>query len=144
MIKTYTYLSYVSMSGIFGTLLGGLLLIIYCTEHLSSGDYSHDEIKLFDVTKMFGYIGITIFVFEGNGVVINLRAESKDKQKYRFMLYLAILTVITWYMLLGTITYITYRSQVMEYISWNLVPINAFTLIINILFCYNALTSYPV
>lgn len=93
---------------------------------------------------MFGYIGITIFVFEGNGVVINLRAESQDKQKYKFMLFLAILTVITCYMIIGSTTYITFRSSVEEYITWNLVPINAFTLIINLLFCYNALTSYPV
>jgi amino acid permease len=108
-IKTYTYLSYVSMAGIFGALLGGILMISYCGGKLHDGSYSHEEIKYFDVGQTFGFIGIAMFAFEGNGVVINLRSEAKDKKKYPRYLQLAVLTVICWYMILSIICYFTYR-----------------------------------
>jgi amino acid permease len=80
MIKTYTYLSYVSMFGIFGATIGGFMMIGFLSNKLSNDDYSHEELNLFDISSIFANIGITIFVFEGNGVVINLRAEAKNKK----------------------------------------------------------------
>lgn len=59
---------------------------------------------------IFSNIGIAMFCFEGNGVVINLKAEAKDKRKYFSMLKLAILTCIIWYMLIAVIAYITMKD----------------------------------
>lgn len=59
------------------------------------------------------------------------------------MLKLAILSVIIWYMLVAVISYLTYKQDTMEYVTSNL-EINAFTIVINILFCINAITSYPI
>ena len=37
-------------------------------------------IKMIDISNTFGYIGIAMFVFEGNGVILNLRAVAKNKK----------------------------------------------------------------
>lgn len=52
-----------------------------------------------------------MFSFEGNGIVINLRAEARDKTKYPNLLRLAILTIIVWYMILSTVSYATYKGE---------------------------------
>jgi amino acid permease len=143
LIKTYTYLSYVSMFGILGATIGGFMMIGTLANKLSTDSYSHTPINWFDVSSIFSNIGITIFVFEGNGVVINLRAEAKNKKKYPFLLRMAILTIITWYMILATISYVTFRSDIKEYVTSNL-ELNAFHIVIITLFCINALASYPI
>ncbi len=51
-----------------------------------------------------------MFAFEGNGIVINLKAASRDKQKYPSLLRWAMITIIVWYMILSTIAYVTYKD----------------------------------
>ena len=111
LLKTYTYLSYVSMSGIACALLGGIFLIGFCSTKISDGSAVDGPIETFDVSQFFGYIGIAMFSFEGNGIVINLRAEAKDKPKYPSLLRAAIGTIIVWYMTLATLSYITYKGE---------------------------------
>jgi amino acid permease len=66
-------------------------------------------IKIFDVSQFFGYIGIAMFSFEGNGIVINLKAAARNKRKFPSLLKAALLTIIIWYMILGTLSYATYK-----------------------------------
>lgn len=120
LIKTYTYLSYVSMGGISCALLGGILLISYCGDKLSHDTYVHEDMKVFDVSQFFGYIGIAMFIFEGNGIVLNLNNEAKDKSKYPKILVSAVITVIIWYLCLSMVCYSTYRGQTGEFITDNL------------------------
>lgn len=110
LIKTYTYLSYVSMSGIFCALLGGLIMIGICGHELNNDTYIHEDVKVFDVSNFFGYIGIAMFIFEGNGVVLNLHNEAREKRKYPKILTMSVVSVITWYMLLTFVCYFTYRG----------------------------------
>lgn len=145
LVKTYTYLSYVSMVGIACALVGGFMLIGYCSDTIATGHQVAGEMKLFDIKAFFGYIGIAMFAFEGNGVVINLKAEARDKQRYPLLLQLAILSIIIWFMVIGTLSYATFKSEagLYDYVTSNL-PLSAFTIAINILFCINTLTSYPL
>jgi amino acid permease len=145
LVKTYTYLSYVSMSGIACTIVGGIMMIGYCSSQISEGKVVDEPMKVFDPWQFFGYVGIAMFSFEGNGIVINLKAEARDKKKYPSLLRWSILTIIIWYMIISTIAYATYRGMAgkVDYIT-SLLPIGPLTIVINSLFCVNALTSYPV
>lgn len=101
--------------------------------------------RVFDLSQFFGYVGIAMFAFEGNGVVINLKAEARNKSRYPALLRAAIVTIIVWYMAQALVAYATYKAEagLVDYITQNL-PITKFTIAINILFCLNALTSYPL
>ena len=145
LLKTYTYLSYVSMAGIACALVGGFMMIGFCSDKIANGQQVPGDMKIFEIKDFFGYIGIAMFAFEGNGVVINLRAEARDKARYPAILRLAILAIIVWYMILATLAYATFKDKagLYDYVTSNL-PLNAFTIPINILFCLNALTSYPL
>jgi Transmembrane amino acid transporter protein len=86
-----------------------------------------------------------MFAFEGNGIVINLKASAKDKLRYPSLLRFAMLTIIIFFMIYATIAYTTYKDQAgkYDYITSNL-PLTPLTIAIQILFCINALTSYPI
>ncbi len=67
--------------------------------------------EIFNFSQFFGYAGIAMFAFEGNGIVINLKASAKDKVKYSKLLRAAILTVITWFLIMATVSYATYKDN---------------------------------
>lgn len=111
LLKTYTNISYVSIAGITCAMTGGLILIGYLCDILVNKEEPKGEIKIFDYVQFFGYVGIAMFSFEGNGVVINIKAVARDKKRYPNILRLAVLSIIIWYMILATISYITYKDE---------------------------------
>jgi hypothetical protein len=78
LLKSYTNLSYISVCGISCALLGGFLLIGYDIDLLSTGRGVEGDIKILDIKQLLGFLGIAMFSFEGNGVILNLRAEAKN------------------------------------------------------------------
>lgn len=144
LIKTYTYLSYVSIAGVVSGMLGGLMLVGFCSKIISDHTEVTEEIKVIDFTQMLGYVGLAIFVIERNAIIVNLRHQADNKRKYPIILYLALLGVMAWYLIFATISYFAYKSTIFDYIAFNLVPLNTFVIITNVFFCINALTSYPV
>lgn len=118
-------------------------MISICGYKLTHDTYVHEDVKVFDVSSFFGYIGIAMFIFEGNGIVLNLNYEAKDKKKYPKILMGAVATIITWYMTQTLIEYFTFRSQSAEYVTENL-TINGLSIFVLILFSFNAIASYPI
>lgn len=52
------------------------MLIGYCSKEMVNGTSSDAPVTLINISETFGYIGIAMFAFEGNGVILNLRAEA--------------------------------------------------------------------
>lgn len=75
-VKTYTYMAYVSMVGVFAAVCGGILLIIHCFMTISNGKQAHEDVVVFDIMQVFSYLGIAMFIFEKNAIIINLRAQA--------------------------------------------------------------------
>ena len=78
-IETYTFLSYFTMAGIGLALVGMAMMFGFLFDKLSKDEEVPGEMKVFDVAQFFGNIGVAMFVFEGNAVVINVRAEAKNQ-----------------------------------------------------------------
>ena len=75
-IETYTFLSYFVIWGIGAALLGMVLMFVYLGAKLHNDTQVQGDLKVFDTWEFFGNIGVAMFVFEGNAVVINVRAET--------------------------------------------------------------------
>mmetsp|Transcript_7239 Transcript_7239/g.5227 ORF Transcript_7239/g.5227 Transcript_7239/m.5227 type:complete len:168 (+) Transcript_7239:734-1237(+) len=93
---------------------------------------------------MFGYIGIAMYSFEGNGVVINLRAAARNKDLYPRILVMSMVTIIIFQMSFSLMCYFTYGNTSGDYITVNFVPLNFLSLSMIYLFCLNAMSSYPL
>jgi hypothetical protein len=59
---------------------------------------------------MFGHIGVAMFVFEGNAVIMNVRAECMHKDKYPAILRYAIIYTVVLFMTFASVCYVTYRG----------------------------------
>ena len=80
----------------------------------------------------------------GNAVVINVRAEAKNQEKYGFILTSAISSIITLFMVFATFAYDVYRDETNPIFTLNLVPINGLVTFVLFCVCTNALLSYPL
>ena len=102
------------------------------------------EIKTFDVLQFFGNIGVAMYVFEGNAVVINVASEAKSLKSYEKILTSAILSVMAFFMVFSTFAYMVYKSETNSIFTLNLEPINGLVSFVLFCVCINALISYPI
>jgi proton-coupled amino acid transporter len=146
LIKSYSTLSYVSIVGIVCALSGIIMLIGYCGEQLSNGNYPSDiPITIFNMKGTFVNVGIVMFVFEGNGVIMNLRANASNPDKYPKILTLAIFLIVVLYLIIAIVCYVTFRIGIPTYvINDPSIPVNGFQVFLTSLLCVNAIGSYPI
>ncbi len=109
-IETYTFLSYFSIAGISVATVGMICMLGYCFNLIAENEAVYTEVKYFDFLGMIGHIGVAMFLFEGNAVIMNVRAEVKDKKNYPRILNLAIITTILMFMSFASVCYLTYRD----------------------------------
>lgn len=109
-IDTYTYLSYFSMAGISVALIGMGCIFGYCFEKMASHEATTTHATIFDIEGILGHIGVAMFVFEGNAVIMNVRAETRNKQKYPYVLKMAIVTTLSLFMVFAMVCYFAYRE----------------------------------
>lgn len=107
---SYTFLSYFSIAGISVALVGMISIFAFCINLFATHQEAHEEINWFNFSGMLGHIGVAMFVFEGNAVIMNVRAECKDKEKYPTMLRYAIIYTVVLFMTFASICYVTYRK----------------------------------
>lgn len=92
---------------------------------------------------VFGHIGVAMFVFEGNAVIMNVRAETKNKKQYPKILVLAIVSTLSLFMVFALICYLTFGEDTNSILTLSL-PVNGFSIFVITCVCVNALCSYPV
>lgn len=77
-IESYTFLSYFMGAAVSIATLGMALIFAYLGAKIHNNETVEGDIKVFDTFQVFGNLGVAMFVFEGNAVVINIRAETKN------------------------------------------------------------------
>ena len=98
------------MAGIGVALIGIISIFGYCFGLVASGESASGDINVFNLGGVLGHIGVAMFIFEGNGVVINIRAETKNQEEYPRILKLSIGTCVIVFSLFAIICYMTYRD----------------------------------
>ena len=66
------------MFGVTMASIGMVCIFGYLSAKVKNDEIVDAPFKLFDIAQVFGNIGVAMFVFEGNAVVINVRAETKN------------------------------------------------------------------
>ena len=61
-------------------MVGMVSIVGYCINLFAIHEAVYTPISWFNISGMFGHIGVAMFVFEGNAVIMNVRAEAKHKE----------------------------------------------------------------
>jgi uncharacterized protein with PQ loop repeat len=143
--NSYRFLSYLSIPSIFIAITGMICIFLYSFTDLTQGKTSQKDLLYFDLEKILGRIGLAMYIFDGNAIVLNIRAEAKYKKgKYPVILKNAIVFTLSLFVFFASICYYVYREQTTPIFTMGLVPMDALVMVILTCVCINALTSYPV
>jgi amino acid permease len=107
---SYTFLSYFSIAGISVAIIGMISMFGFCINLFATSSAVYTPINYFDFSGMVGHIGVAMFVFEGNAVIMNVRAEARHKDQYPKVLTLAIVSTVSLFMCFASLCYLTYRD----------------------------------
>mmetsp|Transcript_560 Transcript_560/g.751 ORF Transcript_560/g.751 Transcript_560/m.751 type:complete len:310 (+) Transcript_560:71-1000(+) len=143
-INSYTFLSYFTIFGIGMAMVGMVMMMGYLGEKLAHDEEVQGPLKVFEPFQFFGNIGVAMFLFEGNAVVINVRAETINQEKYPRILTTALVSVISLFIVFALVAYATYKDTCDPIFVLNLSPINAYVTFIYCCVCINCFISYPI
>jgi amino acid permease len=86
-----------------------------------------------------------MYIFDGNAIVVNIRAEAREKKvKYPMILTRAIIFTLSLFIVFSTICYYVYREDSQPIFTMSLQPMNSLIMFSLCCVCINAMTSYPV
>ena len=132
------------MFGIGVALLALIFMLGYTGSKLAHDEQVAGPLDTFNFVQTLGHIGVAMFVFEGNAVVINVRSECRQPEKYPKIMTFAIATTLTIFMIFAMVAYATFKAECNPIFTLNLVPVNGFVTTIIVFVCINAFISYPV
>ena len=142
---SYTFLSYLSIPSIIIAITGMLCIFFYSFRELALGNTSNSPLNYFDLESILGRIGLAMYIFDGNAIVVNIRAEAGDKKaRYPKILKSAIIFDLLLFIFFSSICYYVYREHSHPIFTMGLLPMDGLVVFILCCICFNALTSYPV
>ena len=85
-----------------------------------------------------------MFLFEGNAVVINIRAEMRNQKRYPLVLATAMLSMLLIFSVFAFFAYYVFRGEANPIFTLNLVPMNGLVAFVLCCLSFNTFISYPL
>eukprot|EP00347_Sterkiella_histriomuscorum_P009027 403342809 len=79
-----------------------------------------ESLKLMDVWQMPIYFGVTMCIFEGNGMILNFYSEVDKPQKFMTQVTIILSVITTAGIVVGSLSYLAFGSSVQSIILYNL------------------------
>lgn len=111
LIETYTFLSYLTIPCICLGLVGLSFMFGSSVNKIAHNEIDEAPLKFFDLSAVIGHIGLAMYFFDANAIVINVRSETRNKELYPTILKLALITCLILFMTFASVTYYTFRDN---------------------------------
>jgi len=103
-----------------------------------------DKLLEFHITKIPLFFGVSMFSFEGVGILFNIRASMEKPREFPRVLRNQITLLVALYFLFPAISYISLGESLPEIVFFSLPHNNMFYLMVQVLYVISALLGYPV
>lgn len=104
-LKTFNFLSYVSMFSNCSILFGLITIMVYSEKEYVDVPKLHNNIRYIDLSNLPLFFGIAVFNFEGNGVILNINASMKEPEKFEGILRNVMIALAFTLIIFGCATY---------------------------------------
>jgi proton-coupled amino acid transporter len=79
-LKTFKYLSYISFLSNISIVLALMVIMFYDEQEYMYEPQYHQNLQTFNILHMPVFFGLAVFNFEGNGVILNVKASMKEPE----------------------------------------------------------------
>lgn len=142
-LKTFKFLSYISLFANISIIFALIVIMTYDEDEYVNNPELHEDLQYFNLTNMPMFFGIAVFNFEGNGVILNIKSNMKEPEKFMEIQKNVIIVVVVLLVVFGCFSYEAHGSQIEDMVTMNL-PHNGLTLTVQVLYCFGLLGSYPM
>lgn len=144
-VRNIAKFSFTFMLGNILILMAVLFVSVYCCMVLARQDGIAEGVKLINENEYLTAVGMSVYCFEGIGIVMPVMHSSEDPQTFKSMLYAAIATLTTIYVLFGALGYMAWGNTYIEPYSTDMLPAsNIAVIIMKFLFSFNLIFSYSI
>lgn len=139
-LKNLSWIAFIALAGMFLA----LSVILYYDIHYIRREPEVDKgVKIFDAVHYPLFFGIAILNFEGNPATLNVQASMKHPEKFSLIFVIAAITVSSLVIIVSSLSYLAYGSEVEELITLNL-PHNELTTLVRLIYSFGLLASFPL
>ena len=136
----------------FTFMLGNLLILlavayvtVYCFMVMDRQGGMGPDIKFINEESYLSALGMSVYTFEGIGIVMPVMQQSENPAAFKNCLICAMITLTTLYILFGSLGYMTWGSNPIEAYATAMLPAdNVAVIIMNFLFSCNLIFGYPI
>lgn len=133
-------------------MLGNLLILmailyvsVYCGMVLVRNDGLANDIVFINKNEYLGALGMSIYCFEGIGIVMPVMHSSESPESFKASLICAIATLTIIYIFFGSLGYLTWGQSPIEPYSTDMLPAsNIAVIVMKFLFSFNLIFSYSI
>jgi amino acid permease len=147
MAGSYKFLGALSVPSLVIALVGMMVMLVNSFYLAARGEIEghSSSLEYFDTIKMLGRIGLAMYIFDANAIILSVSYEANEKRVYYpKVLMWSLAFSLAVFTLFATICYYVYRDQAEPIFTMSLVPLNAINVFILACISFNALTSYPL
>eukprot|EP00347_Sterkiella_histriomuscorum_P020215 403338649 len=142
-LKTFKKVSYISGFANVSIVFALTTIICYSLQNISDNSDTLKNLNAFNPMNIPLFFGVAVFNFEGNAVILSLHKSMKEPEKFAPLLKTMITIVICLVILLATIAYAGYGSDIEDIVTLNL-PNNGVSNLARIMYCFGLMGSYPI
>ncbi|CAJ2670384.1 unnamed protein product [Trifolium pratense] len=117
-LKNLSLLSYISVGGIFATILVSLCL--FWVGAIDQVGYINQEYKFLDIENISVSIGLFGFGFAGHAVFPNIYSSMKEPSKFPLVLYISFAFCLVMYLSVGIVGYIMFGENIKSQFTLNM------------------------
>ena len=136
--------SFTFMIGTFLILCTAIFVMVYACKLLSANGLG-EGIVFINEAGYISTLGLTIYCYEGIGIVMPVMSASKEPERFKEMLIYAFVTLMLIYIIFAEISYMAWGTNFDEPLVTQMLPAdNTAVIIIKFLFSLNLICSFPI
>lgn len=82
-LRTFKFISYISLFANISIIFALIVIMSYNEDEYENEPELHSDLKFLSLSNMPLFFGIAVFNFEGNGIILNVKASMKHPEEFR-------------------------------------------------------------
>lgn len=120
-----------------------IVIVIYGEKEYVEEPELHKDITYLSISHLPMFFGIAVFNFEGNGVILNIKASMEHPEAFHKIKRNIIIMVVCLLILFGCFSYEAFGDRIEDMVTMNL-PHDNLTSTVQLLYCFGLLGSFPM
>ena len=111
-LRTFGFISYVSLFANISIIFALIVIVSYGEKEYVEEPELHKDLTYLNIANMPMFFGIAVFNFEGNGIILNVKAGMENPEEFQKIVRNIMIFVITLLIFFGCFSYEAFGNRI--------------------------------